>query len=115
VTIDSGTGCVQITPGHGLPDDKTGIEYKLDSYCPLDDNGKYVDNGQIPTELLGISVLDSDGKCEANDKVIEMLNLERALLAKKPYGHQYPYCWRSKTPVIFHAIAQWFIALDKNN
>jgi isoleucyl-tRNA synthetase len=65
--------------------------------------------------LVGISVLDSDGKCKANDKVIEMLNLERALLAKKPYGHQYPYCWRSKTPVIFRAIAQWFIALDKNN
>ncbi|MDR1457534.1 MAG: isoleucine--tRNA ligase [Puniceicoccales bacterium] len=115
VTTDSGTGCVHTAPGHGLEDYNTGIEYKLDVYCPIDDDGKYVDDGQIPSELVGASVLDSDGRCEANDRVIEMLNLAQALLAKKSYKHQYPHCWRSKTPVIFRAMAQWFIALDKNN
>ncbi|MDR2778839.1 MAG: isoleucine--tRNA ligase [Puniceicoccales bacterium] len=115
VTTDSGTGCVHTAPGHGLEDYNTGIEYKLDVYCPLDDDGKYVNDGQVPMELVGVSVLDSDGKCEANDKVIEMLNLAQALLAKKLYKHQYPHCWRSKTPVIFRAMTQWFIALDKNN
>jgi isoleucyl-tRNA synthetase len=69
----------------------------------------------VPSELVGVSVLDSDGKCEANDRVIEMVNLAQALLAKKSYKHQYPHCWRSKTRLMFRAMAQWFIPRDKNN
>ncbi|MFP6901753.1 MAG: class I tRNA ligase family protein, partial [Opitutales bacterium] len=26
---------------------------------------------------------------------------------------QYPHCWRSKTPVVFRAMDQWFVSLDK--
>ncbi|MDR1401623.1 MAG: isoleucine--tRNA ligase [Puniceicoccales bacterium] len=115
VTTDSGTGCVHIAPGHGLEDYGTGIENGLEIYCPLDDDGKYIGDGKIPAKLVGISVLDIDGKCEANDAVINMLSAANALLAKQQYKHQYPHCWRSKTPVIFRAMAQWFIALDKNN
>ncbi|MDR1595750.1 MAG: isoleucine--tRNA ligase [Puniceicoccales bacterium] len=115
VTTDSGTGCVHTAPGHGLEDYCTGIEYDLDVYCPLDDDGKYVADGQIPQELIGVSVLDSNGKCDGNDKVIEMLEKAGALLARGDFVHQYPHCWRSKTPVIFRAMAQWFIALDKHN
>ncbi|MDR1432747.1 MAG: isoleucine--tRNA ligase [Puniceicoccales bacterium] len=114
VTTDSGTGCVHIAPGHGLEDYATGMEYGLDVYCPLDDGGRYVNDGMIPAELVGISVLDADGECAANDKIIEMLSKAGALLARKQYEHQYPHCWRSKTPIIFRAMAQWFIALDEN-
>ncbi|MDR1413542.1 MAG: isoleucine--tRNA ligase [Puniceicoccales bacterium] len=115
VSTDSGTGCVHIAPGHGLEDYGTGIENGLEVYCPLDDDGKYVDDGKIPAKLVGVSVLDADGKCDANDVVVEMLEAANALLAKQVHRHQYPHCWRSKTPVIFRAMAQWFIALDKNN
>ena len=37
-----------------------------------------------------------------------------SLIAKKKIHHSYPHCWRSKTPVVFRAMDQWFIALDKN-
>ena len=40
-----------------------------------------------------------------------MLTARGALLANTPYSHQYPHCWRSKTPVIFRAMDQWFICL----
>ena len=36
-----------------------------------------------------------------------------ALLAKAKYSHSYPHCWRSKTPIIFPAVDQWFVSLDK--
>ena len=53
VTTDSGTGCVHTAPGHGLDDYITGINNGLEVYCPLDDEGCYVDDGQVPAELVG--------------------------------------------------------------
>ncbi|MBE6414126.1 MAG: isoleucine--tRNA ligase [Verrucomicrobiaceae bacterium] len=116
VTTDSGTGVVHIAPGHGLEDYQVGLEHGLDIYCPLDDEGKYVDDGQIPAELVGISVLENEsGRSAANGAVLEILNNKGALLKIEKIAHQYPHCWRSKTPVIFRAMDQWFVALDKDN
>ncbi len=113
VTTDSGTGIVHIAPGHGLEDYQAGLEYGLEVYCPLDDAGRYVDDGRVPRGLVGVSVLDrGGGKNEANDKVLEMMG--DSLLKVKELVHQYPHCWRSKTPVIFRAMDQWFVALDKD-
>ncbi len=114
VTTDTGTGCVHTAPGHGLDDYQTGLKYGLEIYCPLDDYGRYDNDGKIPAELVGVPVLEKAGKCPANDKVLEMLTARGALLANHPYSHQYPHCWRSKTPVVFRAMDQWFIALDKS-
>ncbi len=127
VTTDTGTGCVHTAPGHGLEDYQTGLKYvnelmavhgfKTASeviYCPLDDKGHYVNDGRIPAELVGVSVLEGKpGKCPANDKVLEILTARNALAGVPiPYAHQYPHCWRSKTPVVFRAMDQWFIGMD---
>jgi isoleucyl-tRNA synthetase len=116
VTTESGTGCVHTAPGHGLDDYITGINNGLEVYCPLDDNGCYVDDGQVPAELVGLSVLESgNGKpSDANLGVLRIIAGNGSLIAKKKIHHSYPHCWRSKTPVVFRAMDQWFIALDKN-
>ena len=116
VTTESGTGCVHTAPGHGLDDYITGINNGLEVYCPLDDNGCYVDDGQVPSELVGLSVLESgSGKpSDANLGVLRIIAGNGSLVAKKKIHHSYPHCWRSKTPVVFRAMDQWFIALDKN-
>ncbi len=115
VTMDSGTGCVHIAPGHGLDDYQTGIEHGLDIYCPLDDNGCYVKDEEIPEELAGISVLEKSNGNLANKKVLEILRRKNHLLAQEKHHHQYPHCWRSKTPVVFRAMDQWFVSLDKDD
>jgi len=115
VTMDTGTGCVHIAPGHGLDDYLTGLEHGLDIYCPLDDGGKYVDDGQIPKDLVGVSVLEKKGESKANQAVLEIIEHNGSLLAQKKHHHQYPHCWRSKSPVIFRAMDQWFVALDKDD
>ena len=115
VTMDTGTGCVHIAPGHGLDDYLTGLEHDLEIYCPLDDGGKYLDDGQIPKELVGLSVLEKADGSKANHAVLEILTSSGALLAQKQYNHQYPHCWRSKSPVIFRAMDQWFVSLDKED
>ena len=115
VTTESGTGCVHTAPGHGLDDYITGINNGLEVYCPLDDDGCYVADGQVPTELVGLSVLDTDKKpSDANLGVLRITAANGSLIAKKKFVHSYPHCWRSKTPVVFRAMDQWFIALDKN-
>ena len=114
VTTESGTGCVHIAPGHGLDDYITGLENKLEVYCPLDDNGCYVDDGQIPSNLVGVSVLEKSSGCPANKEVLSILRESGKLLAQTDHAHQYPHCWRSKTPVVFRAMDQWFVSLDKD-
>ncbi len=116
VTTESGTGCVHTAPGHGLDDYITGINNGLEVYCPVDDRGCYSDDGRVPDALVGLSVLEDDsGKpSPANLGVLRIIAENGTLLAKKKIEHSYPHCWRSKTPVVFRAMDQWFISLDQD-
>jgi isoleucyl-tRNA synthetase len=119
VTTETGTGAVHTAPGHGAEDYLTGLKYGLEIYCPVADNGTYIDDGRIPADMVGISTLESVEDLEkkktsaANIAVLRKLDAAGALLAKQKYSHSYPHCWRSKTPIIFRAVDQWFIGLDK--
>lgn len=112
VTNSAGTGCVHIAPGHGLEDYVAGIQNGLEVYSPLDDEACYINDGQVPECLVGVPVLGKNGRSPANEAVLELLKAKGALLQERPITHSYPHCWRSKTPVIFRAMDQWFIHLD---
>ncbi len=114
VTMDAGTGCVHTAPGHGLDDYLTGRANGLEPYCPLDDAGKYLDDGEVPAPLVGLSVMETAKGCKANEGVLDLLREKDALLHLENYSHQYPHCWRSKTPIVFRAMDQWFVSLDKD-
>ena len=119
VTTDSGTGCVHTAPGHGAEDYQTGLKYGLEVYCPVGDDGAYLDDGRVPKALVGATTLESVEDLQkkrtspANIGVLRLLDSTGALLAKHKYSHSYPHCWRSKTPIIFRAVDQWFVSLDK--
>jgi len=119
VTTESGTGAVHTAPGHGAEDYVTGLKYKLEIYCPVGDDGKYLDDGRVPAELVGLTTLETvedlaaKKPAPANLGVLKLLAAKGALLAKAKYPHSYPHCWRSKTPIIFRAVDQWFVSLDK--
>ena len=121
VTNDTGTGFVHIAPGHGLEDYNLGREKGLPIYCPVDDDGRFTHTNdlpveqQMPADLLKKSILEKQGKSEANEGVLEILRARNALLHREDYSHSYPFCWRSKNPVIFRAMDQWFINIDHQN
>ena len=115
VTTDAGTGCVHTAPGHGLEDFQTGNKYGLEPYCPVRNDGTYADDGKVPAALVGVTVLETDGKNPANLAVLELLKGAGALLKAQGFNHSYPHCWRSKTPVIFRAMDQWFVGLDRGD
>ena len=115
VTTDAGTGCVHTAPGHGLEDFQAGNKYGLEPYCPVLNDGTYADDGKVPAALVGVTVLETDGKNPANLAVLELLKAAGALLKAQGFNHSYPHCWRSKTPVIFRAMDQWFVGLDRGD
>ena len=66
----------------------------------------------MPAEMIGKSILEKHGKSDANEAVLHELRARKALLHQENYHHSYPHCWRSKTPIIFRAMDQWFIRID---
>jgi isoleucyl-tRNA synthetase len=120
VTSDTGTGFVHIAPGHGLDDYNLGRQKGLPIYSPVDDEGRFAHTNdlpveqQMPAEMLGKSILEKHGKSDANEAVLHELRSRQVLLHQENYHHSYPHCWRSKTPVIFRAMDQWFIRIDQD-
>jgi isoleucyl-tRNA synthetase len=118
VTNDTGTGFVHIAPGHGMDDYHLGLAQGLPIYSPVDDDGRFAHTSdlpvtqQMPAEMLGKSILEKHGKSDANEAVLHELRVRQALLHQENYHHSYPHCWRSKTPIIFRAMDQWFIRID---
>ncbi|MCI0745571.1 MAG: class I tRNA ligase family protein, partial [Verrucomicrobia subdivision 3 bacterium] len=121
VDQSTGTGFVHIAPGHGLDDYNLGRQHGLPIYSPVDDNGCFTHTDDLPVEqqmpvkMVGKSILERHGKSEANEVVLEELRERNVLLHREDYSHSYPFCWRSKTPVIFRAMDQWFINIDHEN
>ncbi|HVK58536.1 MAG TPA: isoleucine--tRNA ligase, partial [Candidatus Kapabacteria bacterium] len=117
----TGTGFVHIAPGHGMEDYQVGLQNKLPIYSPVDNNGALAHTDdlppeqQMPAELVGKSILEKHGKSDANEAVLHELRMRKALLIQENYHHSYPHCWRSKNPVIFRAMDQWFIRIDHQN
>ncbi len=105
VTLDAGTGCVHIAPGHGQEDYEVGMLYGLDNYAPVDDDGKFT---REVKDFAGLFVFD------ANDAVNAKLQEAGALLGQRDIEHAYPHCWRCKEPIIFRSTEQWFISMESN-
>lgn len=105
VTTEAGTGAVHIAPGHGSDDYVVGQQNGLDVLSPVDDDGKYTDECGLP-DLVGVHVF------KANQAIVDLLRENGSLLGEEIYEHSYPHCWRSKTPIIFRAVEQFFISME---
>ena len=106
VTEESGSGIVHIAPAHGEVDFETCINSgiitteEVGNYCPIDENGRFVNP---VSDYIGLKVFD------ASPKIIEQLKKEGKLLKRENYQHSYPHCWRTDTPLIYKAMASYFI------
>jgi len=105
VTTETGTGVVHIAPGHGADDYVAGQQNGLAVLSPVDDQGKFTTEVGL-AELVGVHVFKS------NERIMEILEESGHLLGREVYRHSYPHCWRSKTPIIFRAVEQFFISLE---
>ncbi len=106
VTVEEGTGCVHIAPGHGREDYEAGLTYGLDVYAPVDEQGRFTDE---------VKFFAHEFVFDANTSINKKLTGLEMLLKEEKITHSYPHCWRCKKPVIFRSTPQWFISLEAND
>ncbi|TKJ45183.1 isoleucine--tRNA ligase [Candidatus Aerophobetes bacterium Ae_b3b] len=106
VTLQEGTGCVHVAPGHGEEDYELGRRHNLPILSPVDDEGKFTSEVE---ELEGTSIF------AANPLIIKRLKRDGYLLFDGTIWHSYPHCWRCGSPLIFRATPQWFLNVDEHN
>lgn len=106
VTLEQGTGIVHIAPGHGLEDYIIGLEYGIDTFSPVDDEGRFTDEFD---QMRGVNVFDS------NHMIVDLLRERGMLIYTSEIEHSYPHCWRCKKPLIFRATEQWFFKIDHHD
>ena len=101
VTMSDGTGIVHIAPAFGEDDSRIGRNYDLPFVQFVDGKGNMTEE----TPFAGLFVKDAD--------VPVLQNLEeRGLLFSAPkFEHDYPFCWRCDTPLIYYARESWFIKM----
>jgi isoleucyl-tRNA synthetase len=116
VTETDGTGIVHIAPAYGADDYKVCIDNGIitkesELFQPLDVNG-YVSK-DIP-ELCGMFYKNykDKSKQDLNTKVIIMLKETGFYYDKRQITHNYPFCWRSDTPLIYKSVSSWFVKVE---
>jgi isoleucyl-tRNA synthetase len=106
VTAESGTGMVHIAPGHGHEDYVLGRQHGLEPFSPVNEAGKL-------TAECGIKEIEGQNVFAANPLVADLLEKAGKLWAREKIRHSYPHCPRSKTPIVFRSVRQWFIRMDR--
>ncbi len=100
VTVEDGTGLVHMAPAFGEVDFEAIKKNKLPFVNPIDQNGKFTH--EVP---------DYEGKFikKADKEIISDLKGAEKLFKIIKYEHDYPFCWRCDTPLMYYAIKSWFI------
>ena len=97
-----GTGIVHMAPGFGAEDQEVceanGIA--IADAVPVDDRGRFT---EPVSDWAGTNVF------EANAGIIRHLKAQGRILRHDSYEHNYPYCWRTDTPIIYRAINSWYV------
>ncbi|HEQ4811017.1 TPA: isoleucine--tRNA ligase [Streptococcus pyogenes] len=102
VTLESGTGIVHTAPGFGEDDYNVGTKYKLEVAVTVDERGLMMENA------------GPDFHGQFYDKVTPIVidKLGDLLLAQEVINHSYPFDWRTKKPIIWRAVPQWFASVS---
>ncbi len=101
VTLTDGTGIVHIAPAFGEDDARVGRENDLPFVQLVDTKGCMAKETAWP----GVFVKKAD------PMIIADLESRGLLVKKQPYTHNYPFCWRCDTPLIYYARSTWFIRM----
>ena len=102
VSMSDGTGIVHIAPAFGDDDSRVGRRFDLPFIQKVDARG----NMTADAPAAGTFVKDADGV------ILKDLDARGLLLAAPKFEHEYPFCWRCNTPLIYYAQDTWFIKMS---
>ncbi|MDE6024378.1 MAG: isoleucine--tRNA ligase [Lachnospiraceae bacterium] len=101
VTMSDGTGIVHIAPAFGEDDANVGRAYDLPFVQLVNGKGELTED----TPYAGMFVKDAD------PKILVDLDAKGLLFDAPKFEHDYPFCWRCDTPLIYYARDTWFIKM----
>ena len=104
VSMEEGTGVVHIAPAFGEEDYELGKEKDLPFVQPVDLSGKFTEEFPL---AKGLFVKDAD------PVILQDLEARGRLFSAGTVEHEYPFCWRCDTPLLYYALDSWFIATTK--
>ncbi len=106
VTTETGTGVVHTAPDHGVDDFYAAQKHNLGLLDSVNDHGVFREHVEL---FAGEHVMKVD------KHMIEELESRGRLIRHEKYQHSYPFCWRTKTPIIYRATPQWFISMENKS
>ncbi|MGE5297749.1 MAG: class I tRNA ligase family protein [Acidobacteriaceae bacterium] len=107
VTTTDGTGVVHTAVMYGEEDYQLGEKIGLPKVHTVNEQGRFFDF--VPADLAGDFVKDE----KTEHKIIDYLKEHNILLKTEAYEHDYPFCWRCGTPLLYYARNSWFIRMSK--
>lgn len=102
VTMEDGTGIVHIAPAFGEDDANVGKKYNLPYLNPVGEDGCYTEG-----PWKGMRVFDADLE------VIKWLKANDKLFKKQKMVHNYPHCWRCKSPLLYYSKPSYYLEVTK--
>lgn len=111
VTTDSGTGIVHIAPAFGEDDANVARENDLPTLLTVGQDGN-MDEG-FPGAGIPVKKMNDKNRYAVDDLIIENLKERELLFKEEPCVHEYPFCWRCDTPLIYYAKPSWFIRMSE--
>jgi len=106
VTTTDGTGVVHTAVMYGEDDYQLGKRVGLPQYHTVDTSGNFKEDVK---ELAGLYVKDK----ATEKKIFTHLKEKNNFVKHLPYAHEYPHCWRCKSPLLYYARDSWYIATTK--
>lgn len=106
VTTTDGTGVVHTAVMYGVDDYELGKKNGLPEFHTVGEDGRFV------KEVSGFFGLLVKNK-ETEEKIFAYLTKNNFLFRVEPYTHEYPFCWRCKTALLYYARDSWFVATTK--
>jgi isoleucyl-tRNA synthetase len=103
VTATDGTGLVHTAPAHGEEDFEVAKKYGIPLVDATDHQGNIT---ALAPDFKGLNIKDAD------KEIIKYLKAKGSIIRHDTLDHNYPFCWRSDTPLMNKAISTWFVKLD---
>lgn len=108
VSTQEGTGIVHTAVMYGEDDYDLGTKIGLPKFHTVDEQGKFI---HVGNDLDGLYVKDK----KTEQLILEILEKNGNLLKTEEYEHDYPFCWRCGTPLLYYAKNSWFIKMSAVN
>ena len=110
--MSDGTGIVHIAPAFGEDDNRVCRKYDMPFVRFVDTQGFMTEE----TPFAGMRAKPSekelkDGRISADPEVLKELASRNLLFSAPKFEHDYPFCWRCDTPLLYYARESWFIKM----